>query len=274
MDVWKIKRWHWGIMGVFLGLFMANQQRQTLSSPDPNRGTIPTQELEHLLRGTIENQPQLDQIVLYPTSIGYRLLARELRFQESVFTYSEISVDVPRRFRPQDKVRPAADELDFPDYMLWAADTFPHLHFQYNWWEEPPWLFSSYMAAGALLGAGVWPLALSLLAGGRGFSQRGEQTAYDRSLFKVKTTLTENSSSSVDPAALAATIAAFERQSDHPRAEETAAPMPTPAIASPNRLLAASDMEKAIETGDLDSEPAKHFGGDFYPTELHPDDQK
>src|SRR5579872_4390337 len=122
MDFWKIKRLHWGVIGTLLGLFVANQQRQGLLSSDPSRGTIPTQELEHLLRGTIEDRPQLDQIVLYPTTNGYRLLARELRFQESVCSYSEISVDVPRRFRPQDKVRPPADELAFIDYMHWASD--------------------------------------------------------------------------------------------------------------------------------------------------------
>lgn len=266
MDHGSGKYLGWGALGLALGVLLAYQQRQTLSEP-LNRAMIPSADIEQLLRSSIEGRPQLDQIVIVPTARGYKLLARELQFQNSVLTFSNVYTEMPRVFHPQGRVRPSSKTLPFIDYIRWVTATYPHVHYEYRWWDEPLWLFGSYGLLGAILGAVIWPVAITLLAGGEVVFLR---TGDGHAASKRKTTLSsEELPADIDGSGLERVIEPFE---DHLKDAVHPVPEDLSKLIDLTKTIPAKIIEdEKRESIDDTLPPTKDFGGEFYPTELHPD---
>jgi hypothetical protein len=257
------------MLGACIGLFMAGQQWQASARPEPNRAVIPLQDLEMLLWGTVEDRPQLDQIVVHPTPTGYRLVARELQFRESIYTYSNINIAVPHIFRPRGDIRPPGDKLVFIDYMQWFSSRFPRIRYEYCWWEMPAWLFSSYVLIGIAMGGVVWPIAIRMMAGGT--LQVDDPRKHYQFPVVVHETPSRKVLSSSKSATLQNVVAALEnRREDRSTDSKTLAKQPSKAMSS---TQLETGMDARNIAGDTkQARPAKHYGGNFYPTELHPDD--
>ncbi len=132
-------------------------------------------------------------------------------------------------------------------------------------------MFGAYFVAGVILGGSVWPLAIRMMSG----SSRQENETKGSYQFPTSTheVLTPQALSTYNSAAIKETITALEAQL---RSHSTIQPSVTTApakLAKPARILTGTDVKNADETKNSQPGKPKPFGGDFYPTELHPDDR-
>lgn len=274
MNLYTIKIWQWAIIGCFIGVILAYQHLRVLDAPDPNRAEVPVEQVEGLLQGTVEDQPQLDQIVVHPTTDGYRLQARQLSLCNLILTYSEITIDIPRSFHPRSAMRPQTKDLYFTEYLAWAAEHFPRIHYRYIWWEEPSWLFGSYALIATFVGAGIWPIAINLLSGGGPFYTKPREKVYKPLLIGGDDIEKGHPSDERDQHDWGALIATAESRL---REQGFTVSATEGSIVDKNNVVIRAltgdhpqNLTQNIHSDD--SLPEKTFGGAFYPTELHSDD--
>ena len=188
MHVQDLKRWHWAVIAVVVGLALSyvwcavewNENLPTISQRDFEAGLlIPQNQFGTLLNVTV-----------YPPEQGkYKIEAEQVR---------------PSKVAGQGDARPVAFMADTPYkaglwrgesdeypnvrvYLKKLKEANPNVSFKYAWYRETWAIYTLWMGASILLIAGVWPSVVSLMVGaGLGISSEEKGPEYDLSRFKAE----------------------------------------------------------------------------------------
>jgi hypothetical protein len=288
MFLTSLKVWQWTLIGAAVGAVLA------LAGPSASRDwladqsrTMGQKEFEAaLLSKTAQGRPALTDLVVHPrdSTGNWWITARwtqAMRVRQIQPDGRSRKVEgemaSPVKFRAGDPYVPmnpalknATDSSIFG--VLDAASKLPGgrgLSYRYAW-QERPIVFASIWVLGfmAMIG-GVWPVVLgSLVAAGFGPlpEEKGGHLPPGRSQERERF-----KRAMADADALLALIEGYE--TDLEKTADGAAPQVVNGSSSPAPVIAKL-------TGDATAAPApaapgepQEFGGEFYPTEAHPDQQ-
>lgn len=226
MGLEYLKRWHWAVIGLILGLVFGGSQVMFRETDPGGDRTFDRRQFEaYLARGM-----QVQNLVLHPTLDGQEWITGEVFKHEN----GSLTAPAPRRVRrpgrrlwprmssapepapvtqPAEVKQPPGTWVPFPvlaaeanskqsryekmngrEYIEYLKKEYPQaadmMTYRFAWWEVPKYTLSIYGGAGVLLVGGVWPTIIALLTGaGLGRAKKEEDT-YDLSRFKGKTAKT------------------------------------------------------------------------------------
>jgi hypothetical protein len=285
MRVEHFKRWHWGLIGLTLGLAVSLWRGWV--GPEGTllgRSTLESSEFEKLLltKSPTSGQPQVKDIRFFGEEDGRSwLIAQQLvrRGRDEPEVY--IPVKIPAKKPFVSSLNPTAKvDANFTvvDYLKTVKAKHPEVRFSTRWWDQEPVRSPMFALVGMVLAAlAGQPLVHALLGAGLGREPDKKGEEYDLSRFgkggPEKKEPVKKGPSEQDIAHLRELEAELERQLAAKDQGGGAAP---DSAAPATQQSAPSDQPiKKLDGGPLeaqaDNKPkqAKRYGGEFYPTETH-----
>ena len=191
MHVQDLKRWHWILIAVAVGVALS----YAWTSVEPSVPRHIGQETfeRQLVAPPIEGHPWLANLVVHPPVEGVMVVTGEqlsLRTNEKVADYRPFAFNaitpyqpVPpasRRNRPPPAVDPNETVLT---YLAKTAAKHDHVRYRFAWERRSGVVYAIWTGGAVLLIGGIWPTLLSLLVGaGYGLSAE-EDDDYDLDRF-------------------------------------------------------------------------------------------
>jgi hypothetical protein len=186
MHVQDLKRWHWVLISLFVGLLLS----WVWSSVewDENLPTIGQHDFETGLTGSRQRIGALINIVVMPPMDGkYKVVAEHIRPTQTAGKGDAMPVafiaDTPYKagvWRGESEEYPTVMA-----YLQHAMKDNPELSAKYAWYREKWAIFALWTGASVLLIGGVWPSVVSLMVGaGLGFHGEEKGPDYDLDRFK------------------------------------------------------------------------------------------
>jgi hypothetical protein len=281
MGLDNLKRWHWALIGIVVGLLIAFAH----NGVEPNYPvsiSVGAFDQELGANDLPGDRPRLIDIVLHPPSnaadSAYHKSVQIVTFRHAVYdekrrgwVYKPAALKIELPFTPA-----AGGDYggSFENYMKAMASDNGNVKYRVAWWEVPKTQYELWVIGCLLVIGGAWPTILNLLVGA-GFGPAKTKEKYDLSRFgKYK-------ESAPAPASGAAMTAADKDQLSRltenlqgglgvGAAGNDAAP-PAPAGADqPVRKLDNKPLEIAPTKSEKED---KEYKGEFYPV-AHPNQKK
>jgi hypothetical protein len=268
MHVQDLKRWHWALVALFVGLLLS--WVWSAVEWDANLPTIGQHDFETGLTGSRQRIGALINITVMPPMEGkYKVVAEHIR---------------PTQTAGKGDARPVAFIADAPykagmwrgeaeefpnvlEYLKKAKQDNAELSFRYAWYRETWAIYLLWTGASLLLIGGVWPSIVSLMVGaGLGFQGEEKGPDYDLDRFK----------SEADKKAAAAGPTAADLQHLHELEDELEKKLAAQQAGMPipeDQPAAAPAAAKKLDGGPLENlapdKPAEEheYRGDFYPVD-------
>src|SRR2546421_7620355 len=271
MHVEDIKRWHWALIAVVVGLLLS----WVWSSVewDENLPTIGQREFEAGLLIPKDSVGTLLNVTVMPkTESGiYKIVAEQVR---------------PGKTQGKGETKPVAfvaetpykagvwrnDTESFPtvlEYLKQLKTQNPDVAYRYAWYREKWAVYTLWTGAAVLLIGGVWPSVVSLMVGaGLGFNREEKGPEYDLNRFKSE--VDAKKAAGAEPtAADMVRLRQLEEELERKLAAQRAGlPMPEdePVVAAAVKKLEGGTLEAA----NLNKPPEEHeYKGEFYPVDRH-----
>ena len=188
MHIEDIKRWHWAVVGVIVGLAMGYVW--TSMSGQGNLPTLGADDFERGLMSAENSDGSLKTITIMPLSSDRKhLVIADVVVDRGVAGKRDLqrralATDVPYRagaWRGADEQYP--NVIEFLKEIKKNNPQTPD--FKYAWFRETWAVYSLWTSACVLLIGGVWPSVISLMVGaGLGFHKEEKGPDYDLSRFK------------------------------------------------------------------------------------------
>ncbi|HEY1683611.1 MAG TPA: hypothetical protein VGG19_02515 [Tepidisphaeraceae bacterium] len=277
MQVDQLKRWHWALIGIIVGLMIAYVR---LGVEPDNPISMSPNGFANEVGDDIPNHPGsliIKDIVLHPPSdaneSAYKKSVQIVTFKRAVYDEqlkgyvykpAALKVELPFQLR-----RGSSDSYNgkFIDYMKALQDENSAIKFHYAWWEEPRNAYLLWAGGCLVVIGGIWPTIINLMVGA-GFGPQKKAEDYDLDRFgKGKKT------DSVAPSGrremtederqqLAGLTAKYEGDLAPNGVVRTAAAVVTSATEQPVKKLES----KPLEIANIEQEKEdKEYKGEFYP---------
>ena len=205
MRIEDLKRWHWIVIGLVVGLVLAYASVWAGKNAPPRaRDSIGAWEFQENLHGpTVAGNPRVRDITYYRRGNAYVVnlevlknrddttwvyQPRELYTRTTPFQPVIPPEGVPPGFffrrtgnRP---LKPPTPKYTIADYLQDVAKHNPKVTPRHAWWKESKATMAWWTLGGVVLIGGVWPTVVNLLIGA-GFGRRKkEEPEYDLDRFK------------------------------------------------------------------------------------------
>ncbi|HMO25811.1 MAG TPA: hypothetical protein PKB10_06035 [Tepidisphaeraceae bacterium] len=191
MRIEDLKRWHWALIGAFVGLVLG-YVFSNLEPTDPGR-SLSMVDFQRAARQVSRNpategMPTLRKIVVYPPEQGaygkpvHRVHFEQLHFAAGdptkwEYRASHLKAEVPF---VRDNDNPNNTVIDFLEA---AKKDNDKLSYRLAWERQGAAMYGMFVGGGVLLIGGVWPTVINLLVGA-GLGKRGEKKPdYDLNKF-------------------------------------------------------------------------------------------
>lgn len=270
MQVQDLKRWHWLIVSVVVGLALSYVWSSV--EWDENLPTIGQREFEAGLTVPYPAQGHLQKVTVMPLGEG----AHKVVAQRVVNTRTPGVIELrPVAFRaavPYKAGTWRGDGEDYADVLAFlkrAKEISPELSYRYAWFRETWAIFMLWTGASVLLIGGVWPSVVSLMVGaGLGLQREPKGPDYDLDRFKAEA---EKQPERREPTAdEIAHLRQLEEELERKlQAQQLGMPIPedepSDAPAAPMKLDGAP-----LEAAKLPQQEQEHdYKGEFYPVDRH-----
>ncbi len=261
MNMLDLKRWQWSLAGIAIALLLAFATGAASQAVSPS-SEMSQSDFEQQLavpRGLLES------LCLYPMSDGYRLTGTLLLPNN---TNVHFFLNSKNPFHAQGLLHPPARVATLKEYLDWISSQKIGVSYRYAWWESHWWSgllgdgrWFLYALIGALVGGVIWPTGLALAQGkpliGELFFYKQRPTPWS----KPQLPPSKESLEQLDNM-----IAGLEQDLTSRVSGATAA---GPASARKQDIPLQLDDKPLDVPLAQDAESDKHFGGQFYPTEVH-----
>jgi len=186
MNVQDLKRWHWLVISVVVGLALSYVWSSV--EWDENLPTIGQRDFEAGLVIKFPTQGHLDNVTVMPPQDGkYKVVAEQVRNTKTPgmvefrpVAFMAATPYVAGQWRGGDEEHPNVRE-----YLKKAQSATPEIQFKYAWYRETWAIYTLWTGAAVLLIGGVWPSVVSLMVGaGLGLSREEKGPDYDLDRFK------------------------------------------------------------------------------------------
>ncbi|HWB54906.1 MAG TPA: hypothetical protein VG722_11960, partial [Tepidisphaeraceae bacterium] len=191
----NLKRWHWALIGIVLGLLIA-YARNGVEPNYPVTLSVMTFQRELGVNDLPGNQPRLIDIVLHPPSnpadSAYKKSVQIVTFRHAVYDekrlgwlYKPAALKLELPFTP-----PGGGDYggSFENYMKAMAADNSNVKYSVAWWEVPNTQYELWAAGCLVVIGGIWPTILNLLVGA-GFGPAKKKETFDLSRYgKTKET--------------------------------------------------------------------------------------
>lgn len=164
MNVQSLRRWHWVLAGLVVGLSLgyAHSRSAGSSAGTPRRPTLSPASFEQaLLAPPFGGHPVLKDVTVVPDGgadyyVTMRMLVPAGKPGERVYR--------EREFRPAGAAnRPARPTV--LEYVKDLAARNPQVRWRYGWWKTPAATVGLWTLGSVVLIGGVWPTVVNLLVG-------------------------------------------------------------------------------------------------------------
>lgn len=279
MDLQNLKRWHWVIIGLLVGLGLSYMYAGWDSSA--TQGTIGVRTLQaDLLRKETRAEgdpPIIRNLSLQPPRIVNGEPEWRVTFdyldarRRGAYTRNERSMSEPFLVEVANNTGLETGEYvaNIRIYLDAVAAANEGFDYQYMWWQEKMWVYILWTGGAVVLIGGVWPTFLNLLVGaGFGRPPREEKEDYDLSRFgKGKPEPAVAAAEPViDSEELDAVTRAYEQRIGEGSVEDGfGEELPEPDAPAPIRQLKSGADAEEIPTARSQEEEEKEYGGEFYP---------
>ena len=187
MQVQDLKRWHWLIVALVVGLALSYVW--SAFEWEENHPTMSQRDFEAGLTVPYGTQGHLQRVTVMPLGVdgAYKVIAEQMRNTdtrgEMIFTPRAFRADVPYKaglWRGEGEEYPNVLE-----FLKKAKEISPEVKYRYAWYRETWAVFMLCTGASVLLIGGVWPSVVSLMVGaGLGLQREAKGPEYDLSRFK------------------------------------------------------------------------------------------
>jgi hypothetical protein len=276
MRVEDLKRWHWIVIAIIVGLTYS-YLRVSMEPPANPRSTRHPQFEAWLREPPLKTgELKVKDIQILPPVEGKYLVnfqALQPTKDNKAWQYNKYCFYAETPFKPtQDRpAQPNPDETIIT-YLKSIQGKYPGAKFTYAWWREPKWTYTIFTLGSVLLIGGVWPSLIGLLVGaGFGRPKKAEaEPEYDLSRFGKQKAIAAipvaKRMNDEDEEKLRALEEELERNLSAARSERPATPI---AAAQPQiRKLSSAPLE-AAPVQQAKPQDEKQYAGEFYPTIAH-----
>jgi prepilin-type N-terminal cleavage/methylation domain-containing protein len=277
MKIESIKRCHWMIIGVVIGIAIAYGQFSLLGEKHIGLGVgkMTQIEFERELRAPpVAGLATFKEIRIYPRHEHDRVELQRLQFSTTGAKYSPAFFIADRPYVPRGKDTPPHPRYSVRDLMAGTMPRDQLATVKYAWWQaRAPRIIMGSVAGLAVVG-GLWPMLLRMLVSA-GYRRGGKKS------FEAKPERVASNAAPIQVAAKAANIASLEHLREleeemmrNLRSKTADAPTEQPAPATTPSKPEVRKLE-----GDDHVKPPTHtdedhlYRGEFYPVDRahHPD---
>jgi hypothetical protein len=307
MGIENLKRWHWCVIGVFLGAVVAGIKLWSGVAETPRDGhaspfIFEEQALRHYDPISRHAVVKVDKIVVHPPDnlpvpgertiptefvtydawiqdpkdhtkmfqVPFKLVMQLPSAGKNKSILGEVATMAPREYL--DKVLAEIPKLDKRRF-----DKAQPFNYRYAWIETPRVAFSVYCIGGFILIGIIWPSLVDVLRRA-GYGRGDVEKEFDLSRFKGgkaepgKKTAGVTQADMDELARIEAELEAKLRAGTTESTDVDAPAAPAKAAPAPVKVLSAGPVELAKPEAVPEPAPRKGYGadqGDYYPTEVH-----
>src|SRR3954470_13824955 len=186
MHVQDLKRWHWAVIAVVVGLALSYVWSSV--EWDENLPTIGQRDFEN---GLVTKYPQaghLDNVTVMPPMEGkYKVVAEQVRNTKTpgVIDLRPVAFMADTPYKAGQWRGEPEEHKNVLDYLKGVKQNNADVKYKYAWYRETWAIYLLWTGAAVLLIGGVWPSIVSLMVGaGLGFHKEDEGPEYDLNRFK------------------------------------------------------------------------------------------
>ena len=272
MHVQDLKRWHWAVIALVVGLALSYVWSSV--EWDENLPTIGQRDFETGLTTPFPKEKHLANVTVMPPQEGkYKVVAEQVRN-----TKTPGVIDLrPVAYMADTPYKEGAwrnDNIEHPnvrEFLKSMQQNNPNagIEFRYAWYREAWAIYLLWTGAALLLIGGVWPSVISLMVGaGLGFNPEEKGPEYDLERFKAEAEAKKAAGHVATPEELAH-LAELEADLEKRLAAQRAGlPMPEDEEAVPagTKKLDGGPLEAFVDN----KPPEEHdYKGEFYPVDRH-----
>jgi hypothetical protein len=278
MGIEELKRWHWIVIGLLLGLGLAYAR----SGMEPQVGRNNVVDFLSAIRAPLDAKtgPIVRSIVIHPATVDYRgqrlnvvtykRLCRSRDGKRTDWQSEQLLAESPFRGFGRGGEEPATSIRDYLDAI---KKENPSISYRYAWWDLAPAQYAMWTGGSVLVIGILWPNVLFALMGA-GYGPKRDPNAKKESLFSYKSR-PEPQLAAAKPRASAADEQKLRDMTD--RLERNLAAVAThhgdhAAAAAPDpagvRKLDGGPLEMAPAQAKADDDDIE-IKGEYYPVLIH-----
>lgn len=272
MHVQDLKRWHWAVIAVVVGLALSYVWSNV--EWDENLPTVGQRDFENGLTIKYPQPGHLAHVTVMPPQEGKnKIVAEQVRMTKTPGVV-ELRPVAYMADSPYKAGVWRGDASEFPnvrEFLTKTKEGNADLSFRYAWWRERWATYLLWTGASILLIGGVWPSIVSLMVGAGLGIKREASTDPDYDLERFKSEEEKKKMAGGPTPEQLAHMRELEDELERKLAAERAGmPIPedepTSAAAAAARKLEGGPLQAA----NLDKPPEDHdYKGEFYPVDRH-----
>lgn len=286
MGIENLKRWHWAMIGVLVGVALGWVWVWQQTGISGLRSAEQREfERDIVLKHLPSGQPLIKDIVIHPPEesfdgmvnvVTFKRLAQDRRGR---FGWLNMRLVAKIPYKPVFRmVGTVGPELTIDKYLTELAKQRPTVRFRYAWWLVPRNGMILGGVVGLVLIGGIWPSLLNLMLGaGLGPKPKPKPATGEKPLWKYKSAApavdspTKPAVTAEDQQRLLEVTEAYE----HSLREEG---LPLPQTAGPADAASAQTQVRKLEAGPLQQAPKLpqpgeedeiEVKGEYYPVLIH-----
>jgi hypothetical protein len=190
MGIDELKRWHWIVISVFVGLILA-YTRTSMEPPRGPRSTKAPQFEAELIRPPLKTgESFVKNLTVYPPINGIYPVQFDLLIptkDNKAWTYTPWYMDAETPYpavvdAPGD-LHPNGKPYTIIDHLERLTKNHPTVKYNFAWWATEQWTYILWTAGSVIAIGGIWPTILSLLTGAGFGPEKKEKDEYDLERF-------------------------------------------------------------------------------------------
>jgi hypothetical protein len=266
MHVQDLKRWHWAVIAVVVGLALSYVWSSV--EWDENLPTIGQRDFEMGLVTKFPAEKHLDNVVVMPPEEGkYKIVAEQVRNTKTagVIDLRPVAYMADTPYKAGQWQNQADEFPNVREYLKKLKENNPDVSYKYAWYRETWAIYTLWLGASILLIGGVWPSVVSLMVGaGLGITPEEKGPEYDLDRFKSEAEKKAAAPTAVDMQHLHELEDELEKKLAAQRAG-----MPIPEDQPEQAAAAVKKLDGGpLETaGPLKPGEEHEYKGEFYPVD-------
>jgi len=273
MGLDELKRWHWIVIGVLVGLVLS-LTRTSMEPPHGARSTKSPQFEADLVTPPLKSgDASVKDLIVYPPiekvyPVEFKLRTPSKDGRGWVYTQWYLDAETPYKATIDRPSNPGPDETILT-HLKRLQGKYSFVKYQYAWWYEPQAVYVLWTTGAVVAIGGVWPTILNLMIGAGFGPKKKEKDDYDLERFgksgdEESKPIEKKEATAEDHAKLAALQANMEKNLDGFGEGTPGAPGAQSAGQSTEvRKLDGGPVEAANIEKEADD---KEYAGEFYPT--------
>ena len=273
MHVQDLKRWHWAVIALVVGLALSYVWSSV--EWDENLPTIGQRDFEMGLTTPYPREKHLANVTVMPPQEGkYKVVAEQVRNtkEPGVIDLRPVAYMADTPYRAGAWRNDNEEHANVREFLKTMQQNNPDagIEYRYAWYRESWAIYVLWTGASLLLIGGVWPSVISLMVGaGLGFQKEDQGPEYDLERFKAEADAKKAAGHVATPAELAH-LAELEAELER-KLEAQRAGLPIPEdepepVAAGTKKLDGGPLEAVADTRGQEEHDYK---GEFYPVDRH-----